>query len=140
MNTNKSKVGIITAIVITLLGFLLLLFAVFFLPDVNFSTNEGDELYISGRIKLEENDNLTFKSDDSGNLYAYVTYVNKFDEILVKKLIVKRVEDLSYDFKDQDHSTFNYRVNRIEGSISESELYLVIGHDLVGRIRGVKIE
>lgn len=140
MNQTESKVGVITAIVFTILGFLLLIFAVFFLPDVNFSANEGDELYISGRIKLEENDNLTFKSDDTGKIYTYVTYVNKFDEILVKKIIIETVEDLSYDFKDQDHSTFNYRVNRVDGSINESELYIVIGHDLAGRIRGVKIE
>lgn len=121
------------------LGFILLIFAILFIPN-NESIGVGDEEYISGRIKLENHDNLTFKKYDDGNLYAYITFENKFNDTLVKKVVVMDESDITLDYIDQKSSTFNYKSVIVNDQLYETELYIVVGEDLKDRIVGVDFQ
>lgn len=131
------KKNSILIVIVFVLACILLCIAVFVLPDVNIGYATGDENYLSGRIKLEESAVLNFKKDSQGKYFTYVTYVNKFDDILVKKLTVNSKDQIKVDYEYQEHSTFNYKSNVVDGEVQDSELYLVIGNDLRGRVEGI---
>lgn len=139
MSKFVSKKDKILAIIGFSLGFALLLFAIFFIPNAN-SIGIGDEEYISGKIQLENHDILTFKTDENGYTYAYISYVNKFNDTLVKKLVVKEKDNLTFDFIDQKESTFNYKSVMVNNELYETELYIVVGNDLKNRISGIDFQ